>query len=163
MVGHMRLKRSSQPDGPGSPPDVDTALVLSGGSINGIYLQLGFLQVIRESELWPAVGWVYGTSAGAFSGWAAARDAIDEHLRFARPGVRGNEHRDVRVRGLSLRARGFGDQCALLRLVERALAFGIAAAVADDVGAGKGREHLRRVREHVGIDQQRHRQLQLGE
>lgn len=78
----MRLKRVPRPEEPASPPALDTALVLSGGSVNGIYLQLGFLQVIRESDLWPAVGWVYGTSAGAFSGWAAARDAIDEHERF---------------------------------------------------------------------------------
>ena len=82
MVRRMRLKRPPRPEEPALPPVVDTALVLSGGSVNGIYLQLGFLQVIRESELWPAVGWVYGTSAGAFSGWAAARDAIDEHERF---------------------------------------------------------------------------------
>jgi predicted acylesterase/phospholipase RssA len=79
----MRLRRLAQPPEASAPtPAADTALVLSGGSINGIYLELGFLQVIRESELWPAVGWVYGTSAGAFSGWAAARDRVDEHERF---------------------------------------------------------------------------------
>ena len=78
----MRLKRVPRLEERALPPAVDTALVLSGGSINGIFLQLGFLQAIRESDLWPAVGWVYGTSAGAFSGWAAARDAIDEHERF---------------------------------------------------------------------------------
>ena len=79
----MRLRRLAQPpDEPTTSPVADTALVLSGGSVNGIYLQLGFLQVIRESRLWPAVGWVCGTSAGAFSGWAAARDEIDEHERF---------------------------------------------------------------------------------
>jgi predicted acylesterase/phospholipase RssA len=79
----VRLRRLARPpEASESTPAVDTALVLSGGSINGIYLQLGFLQVIRESELWPAVGWVYGTSAGAFSGWAAARDEIDAHERF---------------------------------------------------------------------------------
>ena len=79
----MRLKRSPRPEElVAAPPAVDTALVLSGGSINGIFLELGFLQVIRESNIWPTVGWVYGTSAGAFSGFAAARDAIDEHERF---------------------------------------------------------------------------------
>ena len=35
--------------------------------------------------------------------------------------------------------------------------------MADDLGAGKGGDRLRRVRVHVGIDQQRHRQLQFGE
>lgn len=79
----MRLRRLARPPEASAPtPAVDTALVLSGGSVNGIYLQLGFLQVIRASGLWPAVGWVYGTSAGAFSGWAAARDAIDDHEQF---------------------------------------------------------------------------------
>ena len=59
-----------------------TALVVSGGSVNGIFLQLGFLQAVRASGLWPDVGWLYGTSAGALSGWAAALDAVDEHERF---------------------------------------------------------------------------------
>ena len=78
----MRLRRLARPpEASEAMPAVDTALVLSGGSVNGIYLQLGFLQVIRASGLWPAVGWVYGTSAGA-SGWAAARDEIDAHERF---------------------------------------------------------------------------------
>ena len=61
---------------------LDTALVTSGGSVNGIFLQLGFLQAVSASELWAAVGWLYGTSAGALSGWAAALDAVDEHERF---------------------------------------------------------------------------------
>ena len=82
-MARMRLKRPApQPDGPVTPPAPDTGLVLSGGSINGIFLQLGFLQAVRASGLWPAIGWVYGTSAGAFSGWATALDAIDEHERF---------------------------------------------------------------------------------
>jgi predicted acylesterase/phospholipase RssA len=85
-MGRFRPRRvPPQPrrlEQPAAAPAMDTALVLSGGSINGIFLQLGFLQAIRASDLWPAVGWVYGTSAGAFSGWAAALDAIDEHERF---------------------------------------------------------------------------------
>jgi len=63
-------------------PGPDTAVVLSGGSINGIFLQLGFLQALRESDVWPRIGWVYGTSAGALSGWATALDALDDHERF---------------------------------------------------------------------------------
>ena len=79
----MRLGHFSRRDvEPVKPAEPSTALVLSGGSINGIFLQLGFLQALRASGLWPHVGWVYGTSAGALSGWAAALDAVDEHERF---------------------------------------------------------------------------------
>jgi predicted acylesterase/phospholipase RssA len=82
----MRLKRlastTEEPVAAVEPPAPDLGVVLSGGSINGIFLQLGFLQAIRDSGLWPAIGWVYGTSAGALSGWAVALDALDEHERF---------------------------------------------------------------------------------
>jgi predicted patatin/cPLA2 family phospholipase len=40
------------------------ALVLSGGGTNGVLMELGILQRIRESEYWPRVGWIFGTSAG---------------------------------------------------------------------------------------------------
>ena len=43
----------------------DVAVVLSGGSMNGVLMELGFLRRLRESELWPRVGWIFGTSAGA--------------------------------------------------------------------------------------------------
>jgi len=56
----------------------DVALVLSGGGINGVLLELGFLQRVRETELWPRVGWIYGTSAGALSGTMAALDRLDD-------------------------------------------------------------------------------------
>ena len=59
----------------------ETALVVSGGGVTGMFLQLGFLQAVRASGLWPDVGWLYGTSAGALSGWAAL-DAVDDHERF---------------------------------------------------------------------------------
>jgi predicted acylesterase/phospholipase RssA len=55
----------------------DVALVLSGGGINGILLELGFLQRLRESPVWPRIGWIYGTSAGALSGAMAALDRLD--------------------------------------------------------------------------------------
>ena len=60
----------------------DVALVLSGGSINGVMMELGFLQRVRESPLWPRVGWIFGTSAGALSGTMAALDRLDDLERF---------------------------------------------------------------------------------
>ena len=60
----------------------DVALVLSGGGVNAILLEIGFLQRIRESDLWPRVGWVYGTSAGALAGVMAALDRLDDLERF---------------------------------------------------------------------------------
>ena len=60
----------------------DVALVLSGGGVNGVLLQLGFLQRLRESELWPRVGCIYGTSAGALTGAMAALDRLDDLEEF---------------------------------------------------------------------------------
>jgi predicted acylesterase/phospholipase RssA len=59
-------------------PRRDVALVLSGGGVNGVLMELGFLQRIRESELWPRVGLVCGTSAGALAGAMAALDRLDD-------------------------------------------------------------------------------------
>jgi predicted acylesterase/phospholipase RssA len=58
------------------------AVVLSGGAINGVMLELGFLKRLRESELWPRVGWIFGTSAGALAGSMAAMDRLDELEEF---------------------------------------------------------------------------------
>ena len=60
----------------------DVAVVLSGGSMNGILMELGFLRRLRESELWPRVGWFFGTSAGALAGSLAALDRLDELEKF---------------------------------------------------------------------------------
>src|SRR5437763_4280497 len=60
----------------------DVAVVLSGGAINGVLMELGFLQRLRESELWPRIGWIYGTSSGALSGTMAALDRLDELEEF---------------------------------------------------------------------------------
>src|SRR3954454_12565497 len=60
----------------------DVAVVLSGGAVNGVLMGLGFLKRLRESELWPRVGWIYGTSAGALSGTMAALDRLDELEAF---------------------------------------------------------------------------------
>lgn len=60
----------------------DVALVLSGGGINGVLLELGFLKRVRESPLWPRVGWIYGTSAGALSGAMATLDRLADLEQF---------------------------------------------------------------------------------
>ena len=62
--------------------DRDVAIVLSGGGVNGVLLQLGFLRRLRESELWPRVGCIYGTSAGALTGSMASLDRLDDLEEF---------------------------------------------------------------------------------
>ncbi len=57
-------------------------MVLSGGGINGVLLELGFLKRLRESAVWSRIGWVYGTSAGALSGTMAALDRLDDLEEF---------------------------------------------------------------------------------
>jgi predicted acylesterase/phospholipase RssA len=66
------------------PPPVqrDAALVLSGGGINGVLLELGFLKRLRETPFWSRVGWIYGTSAGAVAGVMAAMDQLEELEEF---------------------------------------------------------------------------------
>ena len=41
-------------------------------------MELGFLKRLRESDLWPRVGWIYGTSSGALAGTMAALDRLDD-------------------------------------------------------------------------------------
>ena len=60
----------------------DVALVLSGGAINGLLMELGFLKRVRESPLWHRVGWIFGTSAGALAGTMATLDRIADLERF---------------------------------------------------------------------------------
>ena len=60
----------------------DAALVLSGGGINGVLLELGFLKRLRETPFWDRIGWIYGTSAGAVSGSMAALDRLDDLEAF---------------------------------------------------------------------------------
>jgi predicted acylesterase/phospholipase RssA len=62
--------------------DRDLALVLSGGGMNGLLLELGFLRRLRETPRWGRIGWIYGTSAGALSGVMAALDRLDALERF---------------------------------------------------------------------------------
>ncbi len=63
-------------------PTRDLAIVLSGGGMNGLLLEVGFLRRLREDPRWERVGWVYGTSAGALSGVMAVRDRLDELEEF---------------------------------------------------------------------------------
>jgi predicted acylesterase/phospholipase RssA len=58
------------------------AIVLSGGGMNGLLLELGFLRRLREDPLWDSVGWIYGTSAGALTGVMAVVDRLEELERF---------------------------------------------------------------------------------
>jgi predicted acylesterase/phospholipase RssA len=60
----------------------DVALVLSGGAINGVLMEMGFLRRLSESSLWPRVGWIFGTSAGALAGTMAALDRLDDLEEF---------------------------------------------------------------------------------
>ena len=60
----------------------DVAVVLSGGAVNGVLVELGFLKRLRESDLWARIGWIYGTSAGALTGTMAALDRLDELQEF---------------------------------------------------------------------------------
>ncbi len=60
----------------------DIAVVLSGGAVNGLLMELGFLKRLRETPLWPRIGWIYGTSSGAMSGIMAALDRLDDLEEF---------------------------------------------------------------------------------
>jgi predicted acylesterase/phospholipase RssA len=60
----------------------DVAVVLSGGAVNGVLMELGFLKRLRESPLWPRVGWIFGTSAGALCGTMAALERLDDLEQF---------------------------------------------------------------------------------
>ena len=60
----------------------DVAVVLSGGAINGVLMEMGFLRRLSESSLWPRVGWIFGTSAGALAGTMGALDRLDELEEF---------------------------------------------------------------------------------
>ena len=63
-------------------PRRDVGIVLSGGGVNGVMMELGFLQRLRESVLWPRIAAIFGTSSGALSGSLAALDRLDDLERF---------------------------------------------------------------------------------
>jgi predicted acylesterase/phospholipase RssA len=64
------------------PGSRDVAIVLSGGGINGVMLELGFLRRLSETPLWERLGWIYGTSAGALAGTMAALGRLDDLEEF---------------------------------------------------------------------------------
>jgi predicted acylesterase/phospholipase RssA len=63
-------------------PRRDVGVVLSGGGVNGVMMELGFLQRLRESVVWPRVAAIFGTSSGALSGAMAALDRLEELEEF---------------------------------------------------------------------------------
>src|SRR5438552_16577803 len=63
-------------------PRRDVGVVLSGGGVNGVLMELGFLQRLREGVLWPRIAVIVGTSAGALSGSMAALDRLDDLEAF---------------------------------------------------------------------------------
>jgi predicted acylesterase/phospholipase RssA len=63
-------------------PKRDVAVVLSGGGMNGLLLEVGFLKRLRESDLWPRIGSFFGSSAGALNGCMAALDRLDDLEAF---------------------------------------------------------------------------------
>jgi predicted acylesterase/phospholipase RssA len=63
-------------------PRRDVGVVLSGGGVNGVLMELGFLQRLHESGLWPRISAIFGTSAGALSGAMAALDRLDDLEAF---------------------------------------------------------------------------------
>jgi predicted acylesterase/phospholipase RssA len=60
----------------------DVGVVLSGGGVNGVMMELGFLKRLRESPLWPRIAVIFGTSSGALSGSLAALDRLDDLEAF---------------------------------------------------------------------------------
>ena len=60
----------------------DVAVVLSGGGMNAMLMEFGFLRRLRETMLWLRIGWFFGTSAGALSGCMAALDRLDQLEEF---------------------------------------------------------------------------------
>jgi predicted acylesterase/phospholipase RssA len=64
------------------PEGRDVAVVLSGGGMSGVVMELGFLQCLRSSRVWDRVGVVFGTSAGALAGCMAVLDRLGDLERF---------------------------------------------------------------------------------
>jgi predicted acylesterase/phospholipase RssA len=60
----------------------DVGVVLSGGGVNGVLMELGFLKRLREDPLWERITVIFGTSSGALAGSLAALDRLADLERF---------------------------------------------------------------------------------
>jgi predicted acylesterase/phospholipase RssA len=60
----------------------DVAVVLSGGGMNGMLMEVGFLKRLRETGLWSRIRVFFGSSAGAFGSAMAALDRLDDMEEF---------------------------------------------------------------------------------
>src|SRR3954469_18919145 len=60
----------------------DVGVVLSGGGVNGVLMEPGFLKRLRDGPLWERIAVVFGTSSGAVAGLLAALDRLDDLERF---------------------------------------------------------------------------------
>jgi predicted acylesterase/phospholipase RssA len=60
----------------------DVAVVMSGGGMNGMLMEVGFLKRLRESDLWPRIGVFFGTSAGALGAAISALGRLDDLEQF---------------------------------------------------------------------------------
>jgi predicted acylesterase/phospholipase RssA len=56
--------------------------VLSGGGMNGMLLEAGFLRRLRETDLWPRISVFFGTSSGALGATMAALDRLGDLESF---------------------------------------------------------------------------------
>jgi predicted acylesterase/phospholipase RssA len=131
------------------------AIVLSGGGINGVLLELGFLRRLRESPGWSRVGWIYGTSAGALSGTMAALDRLDDLEEF----VLGLEPEDAfRPRRVWQLPGGLHDYTLPATIAER-------LGGPDELGASLAASEIELVvfatdvSDYVGSDEMRHFEL----
>jgi predicted acylesterase/phospholipase RssA len=65
-----------------STPHRDVAVVLSGGGMNAVLMELGFLKRLRDGDLWGRISVFFGTSAGALVGAMGAQDRLDDLEEF---------------------------------------------------------------------------------
>jgi predicted acylesterase/phospholipase RssA len=125
----------------------DVAVVLSGGGMSGILLELGFLKRLRESSIWPRIAVVFGTSSGALSGCMAALDSLEpleEFLLCLRPDETFRANRLWRLPLLGTHdyvlpqtiAERLGDPRAFARMLARSPVELV--AVVTDITAGEG-------------------------
>ena len=100
--------------------------------MNGVLMEHGFMLRLRESSLWPRVGWIFGTSAGALVATMAALDRheeLEEFLLGLQPDETFRPHRLWRLPFLGL------NEYALPRTIEER--FGDLTEVARELAAAE--------------------------